>query len=52
MIASGKTVKIIAKELSVSVNTVSTYRERILQKMEMRSNAEIIRYAINEGLIL
>jgi len=46
MIASGKTVKEIAKELSLSVKTISTYRYRVLEKMKMKNNAELIRYAI------
>ena len=51
MIASGKTVSEIAKELSLSVKTISTYRSRILQKMKMKNNAELTRYAINNSLI-
>jgi len=51
MIASGKVAKDIAKELILSVKTISTYRSRILQKMNMRSNAELIRYAIDNELI-
>lgn len=51
MIASGKTVKDIANELILSVKTISTYRSRILQKMNMRNNTEIIRYAIDNELI-
>ncbi len=51
MIASGKAVKDIAKELFLSVKTISTYRSRILQKMNMGNNAEIIRYAIDNELI-
>ncbi len=51
MIASGKTVKEIAAELSLSVNTISTYRIRILEKMKMKNNAEITRYAINNKLV-
>jgi len=43
LIASGKTVKEIAVELSLSVKTISTYRSRILEKMKMRNNAELIR---------
>jgi DNA-binding NarL/FixJ family response regulator len=37
-------------ELSISVNTVNTHRARILEKMGMRANAELIRYAIEHGL--
>lgn len=50
LIASGKTVKDIAEELSLSVKTVSTYRARILIKMRMNSNAELIRYAVQHEL--
>lgn len=50
MIAQGKTVSEIAKELFISVKTVSTYRLRILQKMNMKSNAELTRYVIENGL--
>jgi DNA-binding NarL/FixJ family response regulator len=51
MIASGKTVNEIARELYLSVKTISTYRARILNKMKMRRNAELIRYAIKNRLI-
>jgi two-component system invasion response regulator UvrY len=51
MIASGKTVSEIAKELSLSVKTISTYRSRILQKMKMKNNSELTRYAISKSLI-
>jgi two-component system invasion response regulator UvrY len=51
MIASGKTMQEIGKELFLSVRTVSTYRARILEKMNMNSNAEIIRYAVDHKLI-
>src|ERR1051326_8683944 len=44
MIASGKQVSQIAKDLSLSVATVSTYRARILEKMDMKNNAELTRY--------
>jgi len=50
-IASGKSVKEIAGALSLSVKTVSTYRTRILEKMRMANNAELIRYAIKHGLV-
>ena len=49
--ASGKTVTEIAKELSLSVNTVSTYRSRILDKMKMKSNPELTHYAIKNQLV-
>jgi DNA-binding NarL/FixJ family response regulator len=51
LIASGKTVSEIARELSLSVKTISTYRSRILEKMRMKNNAELTRYAINNSLI-
>jgi two-component system invasion response regulator UvrY len=51
LIASGKTVSEIAKELSLSVKTISTYRSRILDKMQMKNNAQLTRYAINNSLI-
>lgn len=51
MIASGQTVSDIAHELSLSVKTVSTYRARILAKMGMRTNADLTRYAIENGLV-
>ncbi|MFQ5450080.1 MAG: response regulator [Nitrospinaceae bacterium] len=51
LIASGKKLKSIAVELSISINTVSTYRSRILGKMGLESNAELIHYALKNGLI-
>jgi DNA-binding NarL/FixJ family response regulator len=51
MIASGKRVQEIAEELCLSVKTVSTYRSRILEKMKMKNNAELMRYAIKHGLV-
>jgi DNA-binding NarL/FixJ family response regulator len=51
MIASGKTVKEVADELSLSVKTVSTYRSRILEKTGMKTNAELIRYALQSQLV-
>jgi DNA-binding NarL/FixJ family response regulator len=51
MIAQGKTVTEIAFQLGLSVKTVSTYRVRILDKLKMKNNAEITRYAIKEGLV-
>jgi two-component system, NarL family, invasion response regulator UvrY len=50
-IASGKTPTIIAKELGLSVKTISTYRMRILEKMSMANNAEITTYAIQNQLV-
>lgn len=51
LIASGKTVSEIAELLSRSVKTISTYRARILEKMGMRTNAEITHYVIQNKLI-
>jgi DNA-binding NarL/FixJ family response regulator len=51
LIASGKTVKEIGKELFLSVRTVSTYRSRVLEKMRMKTNAELIRYAVDNKLV-
>ncbi|MFQ6069448.1 MAG: response regulator [Candidatus Aminicenantales bacterium] len=51
LIASGKRVKQIAEQLHLSEKTVSTYRARILEKMGMKTNAELIRYAIKNGLL-
>lgn len=51
MIASGKIVSQIAKELSLSVKTVSTYRARVLEKMDMKNNAELTHYALQKGLV-
>jgi two-component system invasion response regulator UvrY len=49
-LAAGRTVSEIAADLNLSVKTVSTYRTRILEKMGMKNNAEIMRYAVDEGL--
>jgi len=51
MIASGKPVSQIARELSLSVATVSTYRGRILEKMDMKNNAELTHYALQKELV-
>jgi two-component system invasion response regulator UvrY len=51
LIASGKTVKEIAEELSLSEKTISTYRTRILEKMDMKSNAELTHYGIKNELV-
>ena len=51
MIASGKQVSQIARELSLSVKTISTYRARILEKMDMKNNAELTRYAVERGVV-
>lgn len=49
-LGSGQTVGDIAAELNLSVKTVSTYRARILEKMNLRNNAELMRYVLAEGL--
>jgi two-component system invasion response regulator UvrY len=49
--ASGKTIGQIARELHLSVPTVSTYRARILEKMGLSNTAELIRYALNHRLV-
>ena len=51
MIASGKTVSQIARELYLSVKTISTYRARVLEKMDMQNNAELTHYALQNGLV-
>lgn len=51
LIASGKTIGEIAELLSLSDRTVSTYRARILDKMHLNSNAELIRYVLENELI-
>lgn len=51
LIASGKTAKQIAKELFLSPKTIGTYRMRILQKMQMKSNAALTYYAIKNRLV-
>ncbi len=50
LMAAGKKLSDIARELSISVKTVSTFRGRILEKLGLRTTAEIIRYAIEHGL--
>ncbi|NVM26328.1 MAG: response regulator transcription factor [Desulfobacterales bacterium] len=51
MIASGETIKEIAQGLFLSEKTISTYRSRILEKMNMKSNAELTHYAIKNRLV-
>jgi DNA-binding NarL/FixJ family response regulator len=51
LIASGKAVSEIARELSLSVKTISTYRTRILEKMGLRNNAELMHYAMQHQLV-
>ncbi len=51
-IASGKTVTEIAGELSLSAKTISTYRTRVLEKLGVKNSAEIVGYAIRNGLVI
>lgn len=51
MLAAGKTVSQIAEELHLSVTTVSTYRTRVMEKMNMSTTAELMHYALHNGLI-
>lgn len=50
MIGAGRTVSEVAAELKLSVKTISTYRARLLEKMEMRTSAELMHYAVRHGL--
>jgi len=52
LMAQGKAVRDIAEILSISANTVASYRSRILEKMKMKTNAEIIRYAVENKLMI
>jgi len=52
LLGAGKQIKEIADELSLSIKTVSTYRTRTLEKMNMNNNAELIHYAIRNQLVL
>lgn len=51
LLAAGRTVKEIAAELCLSDKTISTYRTRILEKLDLKSNADIVRYGVREGLV-
>ncbi len=51
MIASGKSVREISEQLSLSVPTISTHRSRILEKMDLKSNSELIHYAFKNGVL-
>ena len=51
LIASGKTVSQVAEELNLSAQTISTYRSRILTKMNLKTSAEMTYYAIKNGLV-
>jgi DNA-binding NarL/FixJ family response regulator len=49
-LVAGKSIKIIGAEMDISPKTVSTYRARILEKLGLDSNAELVRYALQHGL--
>ena len=51
LLASGHTASQVAAQLGLSVKTVSTHRTRLLAKMELTTNAELVRYALSHGLI-
>jgi DNA-binding NarL/FixJ family response regulator len=51
LLATGRTVKQIAEDLSLSASTISTYRVRVLEKMKMRTTAELMSYAFSNKLI-
>ena len=51
LLASGKSTKEIAAELFLSINTVCTYRARILEKLNLKTNVELTHYAIQNRLI-
>lgn len=51
LLSSGKTVKEVGNELSLSVKTISTYRSRILEKMNLKNNSQLMRYAVRHHLI-
>lgn len=50
-IAQGRTIGQIAEHMALSVKTISTYRTRLLLKMKMKTNAELVRYAVQHGLV-
>ena len=51
LMASGKTLTQIGEELNLSVKTVSVYRARLLEKMNLKNNAELTHYALKHGLV-
>lgn len=51
LIASGKSIKEISSDLALSVKTVATYRSRIAEKMNLSSNVDLTRYAMQHGLV-
>ncbi len=51
LVATGKTIKIIAAELSLSEKTIATYRARLSSKLQLSTNVELARYALQHGLV-
>ena len=51
LIAEGKTMRQIAGDLNLSYKTIATYRTRVFEKMNMRTDNEIVRYVVSKGLI-
>jgi DNA-binding NarL/FixJ family response regulator len=51
LLASGKQIKQVGREMFLSASTISTYRSRILKKLRLSSNAELVRYAIKHQLV-
>lgn len=51
-LADGQTVTVIGDELHLSVKTISTYRSRILEKLGMDSNADLVKYALRHGIVV
>jgi DNA-binding NarL/FixJ family response regulator len=51
LIASGRSLSDIARSLALSVKTISTHKTRMMQKLNVGNNAELIRYAIRQGLV-
>ena len=50
LLSSGKTVSQIAESMNLGTTTVSTYRARILEKLHLKNNAELMRYAVQQGI--
>lgn len=51
LIGSGKTLREISEELQISTKTVSVHRDRLLKKMKMKHNTELIRYVLEKGIV-
>jgi DNA-binding NarL/FixJ family response regulator len=51
LLSAGRTVSEIAAEIQLSVKTISTYRSRVLDKMNLKNNAELMLYAIRNNLV-